>query len=493
VENRQIRRLGIGLVVLFVVLFLQLNYLQVVRADKLANDPRNTRNAVRDFSQPRGAIVSADGHVLASSQATGDSFKRLRVYPPDTAKLFAQVTGFFSFTYGSDGVERQYGRELAGRTSTLKLDRLADLLLDRKRTADVRLTIPLPIQQAAAQALGSRQGAVVALDPRTGAVLALYSYPSYDPNPLAAHDQKNVQVARTLLLNDSTGPLRARAYRERFFPGSTFKLVTASTALATGLATPAQPVYPQLTELRLPQTTRTLKNFGGERCGGNLAQALKVSCNTTFGQIGLDLGAARQVAGATAFGFDSTPPIDLPAPAVSNFPPVAAFAHDLPALAQSAIGQRDVQASPLQMALVGAGIANGGVIMTPHVMAEVRDDNGNLLETFHPKPWRTAVPPDVAAQVRDMMIGVVNGGTATTVANPLPGIQVAAKTGTAQLGTTPPSSHAWMVAFAPANAPRVVVAVLVEGQPGVSEVTGGRVAGPIARAVLAAALQAVPS
>lgn len=490
-ENRQIRRLGIALMALFVALFFQLNWLQVIKADELAGDPRNTRNAVRDFSQPRGDIVSADGKVLARSVDTDDSFKRLRQYPPETAALFAHVVGWFSFTYGSDGVERTYNDELAGRTDELKLDRIADLLLDRKRTANVTLTIPVSLQQLAAQQLGDRTGSVVALDPRDGRILALWSYPSFDPNALAGHDQRDVQAARQLLAADPDKPMLARSFRERFFPGSTFKVVTAATAIATGTATPASPRYPVLRQLDLPQTDKDLRNFGGGACGGDLTNALRVSCNTVFGQLGLDLGGEKLSAGAEAFGFNSKPPLDLPAVATSNFPDPSVFERNKPALAYSAIGQFDVAASPLQMALVAAAIANGGTIMKPHVMAEVRDDNGEVVRRYEPEKWRDAVDPTVAAQVRDMMVQVMNNGSARSAA--LPGVQVAAKTGTAQLGTTPPSSHAWMIAFAPAEAPRVAVAVLVQGQPGVSEVTGGRVAGPIVRAVLDAALKAVPS
>jgi peptidoglycan glycosyltransferase len=485
-ENRQIRRLGIGLVFLFVLLFAQLNWLQIIRADDLANDPRNTRNAVRDFSQPRGEIVSADGRVLARSEPTDDSFKRLRVYPQETAALFAHIVGYFSFTFGSEGVERVYNDELAGRTDNLKLDRLADLLLDRKRTANVTLTIPVSVQQEAAAALGERKGAVVALDPRDGRLLAMYSFPSFDPNGLALHDQQQVQDNRALLNLDQDRPLLPRAYRERFFPGSTFKVVTAATAIASGMGD-AQ--FPQLTELDLPQTDRNLRNFGSSRCGGSLADVLRVSCNTAFAQLGLDLGGDRLSAGAQAFGFDGKPPLDLPAVAASHFPEPSEFERNQPALAFSAIGQFDVAATPLEMALVAGGIGNGGSIMAPHVMQEVRDEDGDVLDRYEPEEWKRAVDPAVAGQVRDMMIDVVNRGTARAAA--IPGVQVAAKTGTAQLGTTPPSSHAWMIAFAPAEAPRVAVAVLVQGQPGVSEVTGGRVAGPIVNRVLRAALQVV--
>lgn len=486
-ENTQIRRLGIGLVFLFVLLFAQLNWLQVIRADDLADDPRNTRNAVRDFSQPRGEIVSADGRVLARSEPTDNSFKRLRVYPPETASLFAHIVGYFSFTFGAEGVERTYNDELAGRTEELELDNLADLLLDRTRTANVTLTLPVSVQQTAAQALGDREGAVVALDPRDGSILAMYSFPSFDPNGLSAHDQEAVQNNRALLTLNPDRPLLPRAYRERFFPGSTFKVVTAATAIASGLG---DTQFPQLTELDLPQTDRNLRNFGGSRCGGTLADALRVSCNTSFAQLGLDLGPERLAAGAEAFGFDARPPLDLPAVAESHFPEPSTFDRNLPALAFSAIGQFDVAATPLEMALVAGGIGNGGSIMAPHVMHEVRDEDGEVLDRHEPTEWKRAVDPAVAGRVRDMMIDVVNRGTARSAA--VPGVQVAAKTGTAQLGTTPPSSHAWMIAFAPAEAPRVAVAVLIQAQPGVSEITGGRVAGPVVRAVLEAALQAVP-
>jgi peptidoglycan glycosyltransferase len=482
--NRQIRRLGVVLMLLFAALFAQLNWWQVVQANRLRDDPRNTRTAVRDFSRARGQIISADGAVLARSDPADDSFKRQRVYPPETAALFAHVTGFFSFTFGTDGVERTYNDALSGRTDDLELQRLADVVLGRTRTANVTLTIPVPIQQTARDALGERKGAVVALDPRSGAVLALWSFPSYDPNPLAGHDQDAVQVARTLLLADAAKPLVPRSYRERYFPGSTFKVVTATSGLATGTVTTEQPVYPTLRELDLPQTDRNLSNFGRSSCGGNLVRALQVSCNTSFAQLGLDLGAEKLSATADDFGFGDRPPLDVPAVARSVFPDAGAFAKDLPGVAQSAIGQRDVAATPLQMALVAAGVANAGVIMKPHVMAEVRDDEGEVVRRYRPEPWRTAMPPEVAATMRDMMVGVVTGGTARAIA--LPGVTVAAKTGTAQTGNN--SSHAWIVGFAPAEAPRVAVAVIVEGQPGVSEVTGGRVAAPIARAVIQAAL-----
>jgi peptidoglycan glycosyltransferase len=244
-------------------------------------------------------------------------------------------------------------------------------------------------------------------------------------------------------------------------------------------------VFPTLRELPLPNSGgQTLANFGGGTCGGPLPEALRVSCNTAFAQLGMDLGAQKMSAGADAFGFNEAPPIDLPYSAASFFPEAGAFARDLPGLAKSAIGQQDVSATPLQMALVAAGIANNGVIMTPHVMAEVRDAEGEVVQRYEPKPWVTATPPNVAQTTRDMMVGVVERGSGTRAQ--IPGISVAGKTGTAQTGLD--LSHTWFIAFAPADAPRVAVAVMLEDQPSANEFTGGALAAPIAQAVMRAAL-----
>ncbi|MDP9070719.1 MAG: penicillin-binding protein 2 [Actinomycetota bacterium] len=478
--DRQVRRLGLALLVLFCALFLQLNYLHVVRADKLANAPGNNRNAVRDFSRERGTIETLDGTVLAESVPTDDVFKRLRRYPE--GELFAHVAGYFSFTFGTDGVERTYNDDLAGRSVPLR--RLRDVLSEDVRTGNVILTLSKSLQQVARDQLGRRKGAVVAINPTDGAVLAMWSYPSFDPNPLAAHNQRPVQEAWQSLQAAPDKPLLARSFRERYPPGSTFKVVTAAAALDRAPELRSKD-YPRLRDLDLPQTDRNLPNFGGSSCGGDLPALLKVSCNTGFAQMGLDLGADKLAGEARDFGFAAQPPLDLPAVARSVFAEASSFARDKPALAKSAIGQQDVSATPLQMALVAAGVANGGVVMKPHVMKEVRDSEGEVVRSWRPEPWTRAMSPDSAAALGEMMVGVVNGGTATRAA--VPGAQVAAKTGTAQ--TTGDNSHAWIIAFAPAEAPRVAVAVIVESQPGLGDtVTGGRVAAPIAQAVLRAAL-----
>jgi len=481
--NRQIRVFGIVMIVLFSALFVQLNYLQVFGAEKLNNHPVNSRAVVRDFSRPRGAVQTSDGVLIAESVDTDNAFKRLRRYPE--AELFAHLTGFFSFTYGADGVERTYNDALTGRESQeLSIDRLGELLLEKDQTADVTLTVSKALQEIATRELGDRKGAVVALDPRNGAILAMVDYPTYDPNILAGHDQEKVREAWGALNDDPDRPLLPRSYRERYFPGSSFKVVTAATALDTGTASVTAPVYPNLTQLPLPQSTEPLRNFGGGSCGGPLPEALRVSCNTSFAQLGLDLGAEKLSAGASAFGFNKVPPIDLPFGVASVFPDASAFRNDKPALAKSAIGQQDVAATPLQMALVAAGIANGGVVMTPHVMGEVRNAQAEVIGKYQPKPWVQAVPADVARATKDMMVGVVAAGSGTRAQ--IPGVQVAGKTGTAQTGND--TSHTWFVAFAPADAPRVAVAVMLENQPSGNEFTGGALAAPIAKTVMEAVL-----
>lgn len=479
--NPQIRKLGIVLMVLFSALFIQLNYLQVIKANDLNNHPANSRAVVRDFSQPRGVIQTSDGAIIAQSVPSGDAFKLQRQYP--LGPLFAHVTGYFSFTYGSEGVEKEYNDALTGKADDSFDPR--DLLVDKDKTGNVTLTLSRRLQEIATQQLGDRKGSVVAIDPRSGAILAFADFPTYDPNTLASHNQDTVRAAWSELNADADKPLLPRTYRERYPPGSSFKVVTTATALATGAATPAQPVYPTLRDLPLPNSGgQTLANFGGGTCGGPLPEALRISCNTAFAQLGMDLGAQKMSAGADAFGFNKVPPIDLPYGAASNFPPASAFARDQPGLAKSAIGQQDVAATPMQMAMVAAGIANNGVIMTPHVLSEVRDAEGEVVQRYEPKPWLTAVPPNVAQQTRDMMVGVVAGGSGTRAQ--IPGVSVAGKTGTAQTGLD--KSHVWFISFAPAEAPQIAVAVMLEDQSSSTEATGGALAAPIAQAVMRAAL-----
>jgi peptidoglycan glycosyltransferase len=480
--NRQIKGVGLVMMVLFLALFVQVNYLQIIKAEDLNKHPANTRAIVRDFSRPRGVIQTSDGVVLAQSVPTDNEFERLRQYPE--GDLFSHLTGFFSFNFGADGLERTYNGDLVGRDQQFELEKLSDLLVKKERVGDVTLTVSKRVQQIATEQLGDRKGAVVALDPTNGAILAMADYPRFDPNLLSGHNQAEVKQAWDALNADPDKPLLPRAYRERYFPGSAFKVVTTATALATGVATTTQPVYPQLSSLPLPQASQSLGNFGGGTCGGPLPIALAVSCNTAFAQLGMDLGPERLASGAEGFGFGKEPPLDLPGPAASNFPSADDLSGNRPVQAKSAIGQQDVQATPLQMALIAAGIANGGVIMTPHLMSEVRNSEGVVIKSYEPRPWVEAVPADVAATTRDLMVGVVQAGTGTRAQ--IPGMLVGGKTGTAQTGLD--TNHVWFVGFAPADAPKVAVAVMLEDLPVASEGTGGALAAPIAKAVMEAVL-----
>lgn len=482
--DRQIRLFGLVVIVLFLALFLQLNHIQVLQASQLSNAPGNSRTIIREFARPRGTIQTADGVVVAQSVATRDFYKYQRVYPQ--GPLFSDVTGYLSLIYGLDGAEKTYDQDLAGRNVPIR--HLSDLLATNVRTENLTLTVSSQLQQVAQSALGNRVGAVVALDPRSGAILAMYGSPSFDPNPLAAHSSATEHRAWNADLAGPNPPLLDRAFRQRYPPGSTFKVID-SAAVYDHMPSLATKSYPVQAQISLPQTNKMLHNYANETCGGMLPELLKVSCDTGYAQVGLDLGAANLAAEARAFGFDQTPPIDLPDPARSNFPPASSFASNLPGLAYSAIGQQNVSATALEMAMVAGAVADRGTIMAPHVMAELRDNQGNLVQRFAPHPWLQATSSVTADQVRSLMIGVVQGGTATNVA--LPGIQVAAKTGTAELGSGTNNTDDWLIALAPAapgQVPTVAVAAVVTNQ--APSATGSEVAGPIVRAVLAARLEA---
>jgi peptidoglycan glycosyltransferase len=479
--NREIRRLGLALLVCFGALFLMMNYTQVVEANKLANSPSNPRVVTADYSKPRGDIVTSDGVVVARSVPTNDDLKYLRQYPE--GQLFSQITGFDSFIYGVQlGVEETYNDQLVGKD--LPIHNLSQLFSNHVSTGTLVLTISNKLQMAARAALAGRPASVVALDPRTGAVLAMYSNPTYDPNPLGDHNTGNERAAWTLYNLAKTQPMLARTFRRSYPPGSTFKLVT-SAAVFDHDPSLATKYYPVTSQIKLPLTTSVLHNFNFETCGGQLPTLLEVSCDTGFGQVGLDLGAQSLSSEAAAFGFGQTPPIDLPAAAASTFPPASFFSQRTPLLAFSAIGQDDVSATPLQMALVGETMADNGTMMAPHVMSQIRDSQGNIVERYSAHAWLHPTSGATAQDVKAMMLLVTSPkGTAADLGT-IPGVQVAAKTGTAQTGVG--TTDDWMVAFAPADNPRVVVAVSVPNQP--PSATGDLVAGPITRAVLTAALQ----
>jgi peptidoglycan glycosyltransferase len=488
--NHAIRRVGLAVTVLILALVAQLTYLQVVDAGKLGRDPRNVRAQIRDFSRPRGQIVTSDGQIVAQSVKVDDEFQYQREYP--LGSLFGPISGYQSFTLGNTGVENVYNDVLIGRDTRLQLGSLrniSDLFAGKQTIGNVVLTISAKAQQAARDALGDRHGSIVALDPRTGAVLAMYSNPSFDPQPLASHNSTVVSAAFAALNADPTNPALARSWRETYPPGSTFKVVTTSVGLETGTTTP-ETEYPSLQELPLPQTRTTISNFGGSTCGGTLVESFVASCNTTFAKIGLDLGE-KFPPGNSQFGIGSAPPLDEnPSAVPSQGPQAGTFATAAPTFAQAGIGQGPVTVTPLQMALVAAAVANGGVIEVPHVLGAVTDVDAKVIRTADTKRWKTAMPPDVAATVGDMMRKVVNDPNGTGTAAQIDGVTVAGKTGTAQndgADGKPRPPHAWFIAFAPAEAPTVAIAVIIEngGTNGAqAEITGGKIAAPIAKTMI---------
>jgi peptidoglycan glycosyltransferase len=488
--NRNIWRLGMAMVVLFVALMVKLTWLQVVDKSSLDANPLNTAQVRRDFNRPRGSIVTADGAVIAQTIANPDTtseFDRMRVYPE--GELFAHATGYFSFRYGSSGLEKEYSSELSGSTFDQQVRGFSDLFVAHENVGNVSISLRKDVQTVARDELGDREGSVVALDPQTGEILAFWSWPSYDPNTVSSLDKVVSQAAWTELNAAPGTPMRAHQYQDRYFPGSTFKVVTSGIGLETGKVTDTEPSYPFATSYLPAQTDKAIQNFGGEVCGGSLPLILSTSCNSAFAEMGAEtIGPVDMVSGAGSWGFNSAPPIDMPDPAKSVFP--TNVGNNPPKLAQSSIGQNDVQATPLEMALVAGGVANGGTIMKPHLLTEVRNAQGEVIQTYKQSKWLEPMSPSMAGTLANDMIGVVQSGTATGLQ--IAGCSVGGKTGTAQLGTDPPRSHTWMIGFAgsPGKPPTVAVAVVVLNQSGGNEATGGRVAAPIAKAVLQTALAA---
>lgn len=496
--DRQLRHILIVLLVCFVALFVQLNRVQVLDAEALREHPANTRTVQRDFSRPRGFISTADDVVVARSVPSDGPFELQREYPE--GELYAHTVGYLSFNIGAEGIERTYNDELVGRTPALQLSGLAGILGEDESTGQVVLTVRHDLQTTARDALGDRRGSVVMLDPRTGDILAMYSNPSFDPNVLASHDGRSVNEAFSELVDADGNPLRAASYREIYFPGSTFKVVTAAAALDTGVATLDAPVFDASNSYVAPLTSRGLANFGGNTCGGPLIELLRVSCNTGFAQLGAELlGPTRLIDQAQAFGFNTVPPIDLPGAVASRFPtdygeqrrapsveiPAGVY-ENTPALAQASIGQNEVAATPLQMALVAAAVANDGETFAPRIVSEIRNTKGEVVTTPNPTVWQEPISLSTATALRQAMIAVVESGSGREAR--VQGIEVGGKTGTAQTGTDQSLSHAWFVAFAgrPTERPEVVIAVLVEATESNPDQTGGQVAAPIARELIAA-------
>jgi peptidoglycan glycosyltransferase len=462
----------------------------VVQRDAIADQPDNNRAVLRDFDRPRGEVVTADGVVVARSvPSVGTQFEFQREYP--TTDLFANVVGYYTYAFNATKIEKKYTEVLAGRTSEQQVRSLTNIFSGEDNTGSVQLTMRADLQQVAKEALGEREGSVVLMDPRTGAVLAMYSYPSYDPNFVVVHDYNQAKETLEFLDTVPGKPTLANAFQERYMPGSTFKVVTTGIALENGVIG-LDSVWERIVEWVPPQTDNPIQNYEGSNCGGDLAEVFRRSCNIPFAQISaIDLGAAAMVAGTQAWGFGEPIPFDIPGAVASNFGTVEELQDNIPRLAIRGFGQDDDLMVPLHMAMVASTVANGGEMMQPFAVAATLDHDGGVLDRTEPTVWKTPISPGTASTLRDLMVGVVQSGTASCCLQLANGVQAAAKTGTAQLNNSgePERSHAWITAFAPAEAPRFAIAVVLKGTTAeISAGTGGRLAGPIAQSVLDYAL-----
>jgi peptidoglycan glycosyltransferase len=480
------------MVLCFFVLFLQLNNIQVVKAHQYANDPDNP-SVIAKAQQPRGVIQSADGQTLAKTVPApkGSDVKYQRIYPKDWATLFSGIVGIDS-RFSNYGVEAFYNSYLVAHNKPVTS--LKDLLTTGGPITDtVTLTISTKMQQAAQAALANQTGAIVAIDPQTGAVLAMYANPTYDPNPLVS---LNPTISQNAFTQDNKvnlsgfAPFTSMAYQDSYFsPGSTFKTVTTAAVYdhAPQLINASIPSFGPIPPNYFKGQTTPISNDSGGQCGGTISVMLPESCDTGYAILGADVGASGMTAEAQNFGFNQQPPIDLPhgSSEISDFLQPNCYLGAQVYLAFSSIGQKCTTASALQMAMVASAFADNGVLMTPHVMADIHDSDGNLITTYQPSVWKQATSATTAQAVSGLMQQVVLHGTASGVGFPA-NDDVAAKTGTAQAGLGNTHVNAWMIAFAPASHPTIAIAVVVPNTQ--LDKLGAQVAGPIVKAMIESVL-----
>lgn len=481
--NAQIRRLAVALIVMIVALMGALTYQQFIFAPTLNAHPLNRRVTDAYWNQERGKIVTGDGAlVLAQSLPVGTEpdVTYARNYPQGAK--YAHITGYFPAAIRGQMTDLEKAAEpvLSGKADSQWMQRLQDLFTGAQPQAgNVSLTINPAVQDAMTAALSGKTGAAVALNPKTGEILGMASSPTFDPNALSGPDGNALQNTYNALVADPQKPLLNRAISELYPPGSTFKIVTTAALLSHGTVA-ADTIVDAPDSLDLPGTNVKLINFAGESCGNGqvpLHKAFALSCNTPFGALGMQLGGEPLQAQAKAFGFGTVPNVPLTGVA-SQFPPPEAPSF----LANAAIGQQSVRVTPLQMAMVASAVANNGKVMTPYLINQELSSDFQVLKQYAPQVLSQAVSPEIAASIRQMMVEVVQSGTGKAAG--IPGLNVAGKTGTAETGVGRGLDH-WFVGFAPAEDPRIAVAIVVEDPQGVRG-TGGTVAAPLARSILQA-------
>ncbi|MGK3955226.1 peptidoglycan D,D-transpeptidase FtsI family protein [Arthrobacter sp. R4] len=481
--NQAIRNSWVAAIAMFALIFGALSYVQVIGADDLKANAWNKRAILQDYCNDRGAII-VGGTPIAESVEGSETCKFQRTY--SQPELYAGITGYFSQNYGATGLEIAMNDQLAGSSDQQFLDRIGQLFLgNQPKGASVELTIDPRIQQLAYDLIPDGQrGSIVVTNPKTGAILAMVSKPSYNPNLIATQDptaestniNELVKVPGINLNQSVSGPTG-----ELLAPGSVFKLVDTAAALNSGKYNKDSQL-PNPAEMPFTGISYKLPNYAGGNCytrdTASFAFALQQSCNTPFASIALDLGRDAIAEQAKKFGFGESLGDQLKLDyALQGFPDNL----DEPGLAQSAIGQKDVRATPLQIALMTAAIANDGVQMSPNLVKTLRSPDLRVLEEPQPTPLRTSTTPDIANQITEWMTSAVSEGIARGAA--VPGVQVAGKTGTAELGNG--LNNSWFTGFAPANNPQVGVTIVMEG---VDITTGAQLTSPNAKKIFEAVL-----
>ncbi|GII84688.1 putative penicillin-binding protein PbpA [Sphaerisporangium siamense] len=479
--NGTLKRTSVACLLMFALLMININYVQAVKAEGLREDARNLRSFFARYANERG-MITAGGETLAKSVDTGGTFRFQRKYT--NGKMYAPIIGFFApeSAQGIEGAENAY---LDGSHPDLFVRRTVDLITNKpSRGAAVDLTLVPKAQEVAYRALerSGKRGAVVALDPKTGAILTMVSVPSFDPNTMAAPDRAKAAQVYNKLNKDDNQPLLNRAIDRTYAPGSTFKVITSAAYLSEDDSRDVNTTVDAPDVLPLPGTTIGLRNYHGESCGGRatMLDALTISCNTAFGTMALEMGYDKLKEQAGKFGVGTA--MNIPLRVV---PSDIGKDEGKAALVQTSIGQRSNQMTPLQMAMVAAAVGNQGKVMKPYLVNKIVSPDGDEIDSARPQELDEAITQDVADELRQMMVSVVEKGTGS--AAKLPGITVAGKTGTAETAQGA-ASHAWFISFAPAEDPKVAVAVFVESGSAGNDATGGAVAAPIAHDVMQAVL-----
>ncbi|WP_329540442.1 peptidoglycan D,D-transpeptidase FtsI family protein [Streptomyces sp. NBC_01358] len=482
---RYIRHAAAFCLLLLVALLVNAARVQVFEADALDDNPANRRTTIDRYDRPRGNIL-VGGRSVTGSKDTGEQLAYERTYRD--GPLYAPVTGYASQTYGTTLIENAEDAVLSGTDPMLApLPFWNEITRDRQPGGDVVTTVNDSMQRAAYEGLGGRRGAVAAVEPTTGRILALVSTPSYDPERLSGTGSSVTDAWREL--NASTSqPMLNRAIRQTYPPGSTFKIVTAAAALDAEVVTDPDAATDTPSPYVLPGTSTTLPNEARGCEKASLAEAIRVSCNTVMAHLGVEVGLDGMVEAAEKFGFNDSG-LKIPSGvARSNFD--TDMSDDQ--LAQSAIGQFNTTATPLQMAMVASAVANGGDLMYPHLVDRTTTHSGSTVHTTGSRSYHRAMNPMTAMRLRQMMTDVVRDGTGTNAA--IDGATVGGKTGTAQHGVDNSGlPYAWFIAWAQAEGsarPAVAVAVVVEdASADRADISGGGNAAPIARSVMEAALE----